>query len=800
MSRMLNDWRSAWRSLRRGRAVTAFAVLAFALGIGITTAVFTLFYSVLIKPLPYPDPDRLVLVYDVQPACKTCPASYEKYIDWTTRSSSFAVLGGSQTVLAVVTGVGEPERVSAVRATHTLAAVFGVQPVIGRWFTDEEDRPGARKVVVLGDAYWRRAFGADPHVLGKTMTIDADVYEVIGVMSPDFQHRRAEFYMPVARAFNAGQRGSHFLAIYGRLKPGVTLEQAKQETKILGDALMKEFGHNHGIDVADYYKAIVGSVVEPLRLLLGAVGLVLLIACANVANLLLASGLARRRELAVRSALGASRWDLARQLTVESVVLAVTGGALGLLLAQWAVTTFVQLAGTTLPRASSVRIDLTTVLFAIALSLVTGVLCGLWPVIRLNSRTLGRDVREGDLRTGSAAGGRRFGNGLVVAEIALAFTLLVGAGLLIKNLLQIEHQQVGFTAERVVAFDLAPTGARYQNQDTVRAFYRDLLPKFAAVPGVVRAGLTSHLPMYQFGWNGEVTLETGNPWRPQDAPLIERSWIGGDYFKAMGIDIVRGRSFDERDRTGATPVTIISERAANLFWPGQDPIGKRFARSATFTPKDPITEVVGVARDVKTFGLNTTSPYLMYLPIEQESFTALTVVLRTSGADPTTVIPAARQVVAAADPLLPVARVQTMEDVVSRSVSQPRLISSLTSLFGGLAGFLAAVGVYGVMAYNVRRERRAFAIRLALGADPSSVRRLVLGRGLLLGTVGVVIGAAGALLLTRTMQALLTDVKPADPMVFGITAALLVVVALLAGYLPAFQASRTDAMMVLRTD
>jgi len=800
MSRLLNDWRSAWRSLRRGRAVTAFAVLAFALGIGITTAVFTLFYSVLIKPLPYPDPDRLVLVYDVQPACKTCPASYEKYVDWTTRSSSFAVLGGSQTLLSVVTGVGEPERVSSVRATHTLAAVFGVKPAMGRWFSEEEDRPGAQRVVVLGDVYWRRAFGADPHVLGKTMTIDGDVYEVIGVMSPDFQHRRGEFYMPVARAFNASVRGNHFLAVYGRLKPGVTLQQAKQETTVLGDALMKEFGHNHGIDVADYYKTIVGSVVAPLRLLMGAVGLVLLIACANVANLLLASGLARRRELAVRAALGASRWDLARQLIVESVFLAVTGGALGLVLAQWAVTTFVRLAGTTLPRASSVQIDLTAVLFAIALSLVTGIVCGLWPIVRLNSRTLGRDVREGDLRTGSASGGRRFGNGLVVAEIALAFTLLVGAGLLIKNLLLIEHQEVGFAAERVVAFDLAPTGARYQNQDAVRAFYRDLLPKLVALPGVARVGITSHLPMYQFGWNGEVTLETGNPWRPQDAPLIERSWIGGDYFRTMGIEIVRGRAFDDRDRAGATPVSIISERTANLFWPGQDPLGKRFARGGSYTPNSGITQVVGVARDVRSYGLNITSPYLMYLPVEQEPFTAMTVVMRTSGADPTTVVPSVRQVVGAIDPLLPVARVQTMEDVVIRTVSQPRLISSLTSLFGGLAGFLAAVGVYGVMAYNVRRERRAFAIRLALGADPRSVRRLVLTRGLVLGTLGVGIGAGGALLLTRTMQALLTDVKPADPMVFGITAALLVVVALLAGYLPAFQASRTDAMIVLRTD
>jgi putative ABC transport system permease protein len=800
MSHTWNDWRFALRSLRRGRAVTAFAVLAFALGIGITTAVFTLFYSVLLKPLPFPDPDRLVVVYDVQPACKTCPASFEKHVEWSARSTSFSALGGSSTLNAVITGAGEPERVPAVRATHTLTKVFGLEPAIGRWFTAAEDTSGGPKVVVLSDPYWRRQFAGDRAVLGRTLTIEGEPHQVIGVMPREFQHRRGEIFLPVARAFDAANRGNHFLLTYGRLKPGVTLARADEEMTTLGAAFMKEFGHNHTIDVADYYQAVVGTVVEPLRMLMGAVGLVLLIACANVANLLLASGLARRRELAVRAALGATRWDLARQLTIESVALALAGGALGVLLAQWAVSTFVQLAGTTLPRAAFVRIDAPVVAFAFGLSLVTGLVCGLWPVVRLNSRTLGRDVREGDLRSGSHAGGRRFGNGLVVAEIALAFTLLVGAGLLIKNLARIERQDIGFSSARLVAFDLAPSGARYRDQETLKSFFRDLPPRLSALPGVTGVGLTSHLPMYQFGWNGEVTLDAGNPWDPKAAPLIERAWVGADYFGTMGIAIVRGRAFDDRDRQGATRVTIISERTAEKFWPGQNPIGRRFARGGTFGGNNPITEVVGVARDVRTYGLTQQSPYLMYVPIEQEPFSAMTVVLRTDAANPTSVMPLVRQVVASQDPLLPVARVQTLTDVVSQSVSQPRLISSLTSLFGALAGFLAAVGVYGVMAYNVRRERRAFAIRLALGADPRAVRRLVLRRGLVLGTLGVVCGAGGALLLTRTIQTLLTNVEAADPMVFGITAGALLVVTVVSGYLPAFQASRTDPLVVLRAD
>jgi predicted permease len=800
MARVWNDWRFALRTLRRGRSVTAFAVLAFALGIGITTAVFTLFYNVLLKPLPYPDPDRLVLVYDIQPACKTCPASYEKYLDWTTRSTVFAATAGSSSMNAVVTGAGDPERVPGVRATHTLTKVFGLEPAIGRWFTEAEDTAGGPKVVVLSDVYWRRRFGADRNVLGRTIAIDGNPHEIVGVMPPEFQHRRAEIFVPVARAFNAANRGNHFLSVYARLAPGVTLDRAKTEMSALGKTLMAEFGHNHTIDVADYYQAVVGQVVEPLRVLMGAVGLVLVIACANVANLLLASGLARRRELAVRAALGASRWDLARQLTVESVVLALAGGALGVLLAQWAVSTFVQLAGTSLPRASFVRIDAAVVAFAAGLSLVTGVACGLWPVVRLNSRTLGRDVREGDLRTGSQAGGRRFGNGLVVVEIALAFSLLVGAGLLVKNLLKLEGQDFGFSSDHLVAFDLAPTGPRYADGDGLRAFYRDLVPKLAAVPGVARVGLTSHLPMYQFGWNGEVTLESGNPWPALEAPLIERAWVAADYFGTMGIQIVRGRAFDDRDRAGATPVAIISERTAEKFWPGQDPIGRRFARGSTFGGNNPISQVIGVARNVKTYGLTAVSPYIMYVPAEQEPFGAMTVVLRTISASPETIMPAVRQVVASADPMLPVARVQTLDAVVSQSVSQPRLLSSLSSLFGVLAGFLAAVGVYGVMAYNVRRERRAFAIRLALGAEPAAVRGLVLRRGIVLGAMGVAIGAGAALLLTRTMQALLTDVKPADPAVFAATAAILLVVTVLSGYLPAFQASRTDPLVVLRSE
>jgi len=797
MSRFAQDCRFAWRMLWRGRAVTGFAVLAFALGIGITVTVFSLFYSVLLRPLPYPNPDELVAVYDVQPACATCPASFEKYVDWRQRSTAFSAMGGSSTSVVIVTGLGDPHRVSAARATWTLADVFQVHPAYGRWFTESEDRPGAAQVVVLTDGYWREHFNADPHAVGQRMAIDGAPHEVIGVMPPSFSHRRADLFVPVARTYTPDNRGNHFLATFARLKPGVTVSQAQQQMHALGVRMEQEYGYNHGIDVQAYPAVVVGALVEPLRVLMGAVCLVLLIACANVANLLLASGLARRRELAVRSALGATRWDLARQLTVESVVLALVGGAAGVLLAAWIVPAFVRLADDILPRATPVHIDRIVLLFALAVTFATGLLCGLWPVMRLQTRTLSGEIREGDVRSGSSSGSRRVGGALVVAEIALAFALLAGAGLLVRSLVGLESRDAGFTSDHLVAFDVSPTGTRYQDDARVREFYATLLPKLRQIGGVSRVGATSHLPMYQFGWNGEVTVEGGNPWPADSAPLVEDRWIGGDYFGAMGIAIVRGRAFDERDREGGPRVAIISQRAADKFWPGKDPIGRHVARGGNGSPS---FEVVGVAHDVRSYGLQSQPSYELYVPITQEPFPAMTIVLRTTTSNPTAVMPSVRQIVHAVDPLLPVAKVQTMDAVVVDSVNQPRLLSSVASLFGGLAGVLAAVGIYGVMSYNVRRTRREFGIRLALGADPAKVIGLVARRGLLLGLLGVVIGAGAALLLTRSMQSLLTEVKPNDPLVFALTAAGLIVISLVACYLPARQAARTDPMIVLRVE
>ena len=790
---LVREVRFAARTLVRSRFVTSLAVLAFALGIGVTSAVFSIFNGVLLKPLPFPEADELVAVYDTQPACATCPASYPKYMDWKTRNTVFSAIGGSMQVSYTLTGAGDPVRVRGVATTASLVDVFGVPSVVGRWYTEQEAQFGGPLVVVLSHDFWVRQFSADPSVVGRRLTFDGRAWEVIGVMPASFSHRGAQFYVPLQRKLDPATRGNHFMPTYARIKKGVTLERATSEMRALGRTLAAEFGHNHGVDVRSYYETVVGAIRSSLWILMVAVLLVLLIACANVANLLLAAGMARRREFAIRMALGAGRGALARQLATESLLLALVGGGLGILLARWMVGIFVALAGNQLPRATAIGIDGRVLAFTIATSLLVGVFCGVWPLLRLRPRDLTSAVREGDTRTASA-GGRRLGNGLVVAEIAIAFALLVGAGLLVKNLLRLTARDAGMRTDRIVSFNVAPSGPRYGAPEQVVAFYHELYSRLTAIETVESAGMTSHLPMVDFGWNGEFQIEGDAPWTANQAPLVEYRWMHGEYLKTLAVPLLKGRMLDTRDGKGSATV-LINQAMADKFWPGQDPIGKRFGQGADRTTW---YEVVGVIGSIRSLGLARNSPYEFYRTIDQASFGSMAVVVRTRSADPNSIIPAARQIVASIDPSLPMTQVQTMDAVVAGSVGQPRLMSALTALFGILAGLLAMIGVYGVMAYNVRRQRREFGIRLALGAGESSVRNLVIGRGLLLAAIGVAIGAAGAWLLGGVVTALLHDVRPTDAVVFGGTAVAVLVVATLASYLPARAAARVDPMVVLR--
>ena len=732
-------------------------------------------------------------VYDTQPACATCPASFPKYVDWKTRNQVFQAIGGSSQQRYVLTGQGDPQRVDAALTTASLVDVFGVHPRIGRWFTEQDDQPGGPKAVVLSYAFWVTRFGCDPAIVGRTLTFDGEPYEVIGVMPEGFTHRRADVFMPLQRKLDPATRGNHFLVTYARLKPGVTPERAAIEMRALGRTLAQEFKHNHGIDVRSLVRGNCRQCAHALAVLLGAVFLVLLIACANVANLLLASGMARRRELAIRVALGAGQGDLARQLIVESVLLAVAGGILGVLLAAWILRTFIVLAGTQLPRSTTIAIDGRVLAFTAVVSVAVGIFCGLWPLMLVRARQIASAVREGDTRTGSG-GGRRVGDALVVAEIALAFALLVGAGLLVKNLVLLRARDAGIRTDRIVAFDIYVSGPRYKTPEQWLAFFRELQARLAGIGSAESVGMTSHLPMYAFGQNGEMQIEGGTPWGPNDAPLVEYRWMYGDYLKTMGVPLKRGRVLEARDRQPARTV-LVNEAMAEKFWPGKDPIGKRFGQGTDISlwykwSASPATSAPSGWR-----GRRRTSSIARSTKLR---IPGMTVVIRTRADDPTTVIPTVRQILASIDASLPIAQIQTMDHVVSESVGQPRLMSALTMLFGALAGLLAMVGVYGVMAYNVRRQRREFGIRLALGADQAAVRNLVVGRGLVLAAAGVAIGAVGAWLLTGVLRTMLNDVKPTDPLVFAATGATVLIVAIAASYLPARAAGRVDPMVVLR--
>jgi putative ABC transport system permease protein len=794
MGRLGQDLRYAVRASVRSKSVAILAILAFALGIGVTTAVFSIFNGVLLAPLPFPEPEQLVAVYGTQPACATCPASFPKYWDWKTRNQVFSAMGGSTFAGFVMTGNGPAEQVRGAATTASLNDVFRVQPQLGRWYTDDEDKPGGPKVVVLAYKFWQRRFSGDPAIVGKPLVFDGEGYQVIGVMPATFTHRAADFYVPLQRKLDPATRGSHFLATYARLKPGVPLDRAIREMRALGEVLAREYGYNHGIDVRSYREVVVGQIRGPLQILMGAVLCVLLIACFNVANLLLAAGLSRRREIAVRLALGASSRDVARQLTCESLVLALSGGILGLLLAIWIVRVFVVLAANNLPRASTIHVDARVLAFTAALSIVVGIVCGLSPLLRLRLRTLTTALREGDTRT--ASGGATFGNGLVVVEIAVAFALLVGAGLMVKNLLLLERRDAGITTDHVIAFDVSPTGPRYRDRAAISTLYRTLYERLVQVGGVQSVGLTSHLPMYRFGDNGEMTREGGNPWGANDNPLVEYRYVYGDYLKALGIPVLRGRALDTRDGVNTNGV-LINQAMADKFWPGEDPIGKRFGQG---TDTKTYYTVVGVIGNIRSYGLAAKSPYEFYRTTDQVPANSMTVVLRSSGIEPSTLIPSARAIVSTLDPNLPVTSVQTMQEVVSASVGQPRLLSALSGLFGALAGLLAMVGVYGVTSYNVRRQRREYGIRLALGAEPGAVRRLIVRRGAIVAATGIVIGAGAGLLLSRVIASMLNDVKPTDPVVFLANAAAVLLVSMAACYIPARWAGRVDPAVVLRND
>ncbi len=795
MDRLWQDSRFGIRTMIKSPGFAAAAAVTLALGIGANTAVFSAVNAVLLKPLPFADPDRLVMVFDVQPEVPRAPASFPIYVDWRDENRVFTLVGGSSPRSVVLTGSGDPTRVNGASVTSTFFTVLDVPPFVGRPISAEEDQPGGPKAVVLSYRLWEQRFGADPELVGRTITLDGEPHLVVGVMPPGFDYpQRAQLWLPLARAFDETTRDGHFMRVVARLKPDVTFEQARTEMEALGQRLSELRSHPHGTTIRSFGEFLVGNSGRPLLVLLGAASFVLLIACVNVANLLLARAVSRERELAVRVALGAGRVRLLRQLLTESVALALLGGGLGVVAAGWLIRLFMGLAPASFPRLADIGVDLRVLAATAAASVLTGVVFGMLPAMHALRANPNQSLRDGSGKTSGGARARRANRLLVTTEVALALVLLVGAGLMVKSLYRLQAEDPGISVDRLLTFQVELTSGRYDSNETGWTFYRDLLDRLRALPGIESAGGINLLPLDNWGWNTSFQIEGHEPWPAGQEPIAEHRAVTSDYFGTMGIPVVRGRAIDDRDTAAAASVVMINDSFARQFFENEDPIGRRIVRGGV-----PV-EIVGVAADVKQSRLDRPTAPEIYHPITQATYGFLAVVVRARTSDPLALVPAVREQVAALDPDLPITQVATMRQVVSASVRQPRLSSTLIGLFAALAALMATVGVYGVMSYSVSERTRELGIRIALGADARSVMRLVVAEGLTTAGVGTAVGALASVALTRVLGSQLYEVSPTDPLVLGATAAGVLVVAMAAALVPARRAMRVDPMVALRAE
>jgi putative ABC transport system permease protein len=807
METLLQDVRYGARMLRKNPGFTAVAVVALALGIGANTAIFSVVNAVLLRPLAFPEPDRLVTLAEnnLRRGVDHSSVSYPNFADWREQNASFESAAASMES-DFNTSIGDqPERVQAAIVSASLFHVLGVEPVLGRGFTDEEDRPGAGPVVVLGYGFWQQRFGGDPGVIGRSIPVEGLNVTIVGVMPAGFRFPVGTTPVPMLAPLSflsadmQGQRGAHFLSVVARLRPGVTLEQARADMDAIGQRLAAQYPDSNtdtSVTVTLLHERLVTDVRPALLVLLGAVGFVLLIACANVANLLLVRSTARRKEIAIRAALGAGRWRVVRALLTESTLLACLGGALGLLLAIWGTDVLISVGPTGLVRVDEISVDGRVLGFTVAVSLVTGIVFGLLPALHASRIDLSEALKEGGANRVASARDR-VRSALVVTEVALSVVLLIGAGLMVRSFARLLDVDPGFRPDHVVTAQLTLPDATYTEPQQVAAFYDRVLDRLRQIPGVQSAGAVTTLPLD--GSRISVSYEVeGQPTPPGLQQSAGFDAVSPGYFRTLGIPILTGRDFTDQDRADGRPVIIVNEAMARRCWPGQDPIGKRITSGITMDDGDPpVREVVGVVGDVRHNSLSSEARAAYYIPFAQVPMGMATLAVRTA-AEPAAVTSAMRAAVRDVDSNQPLYNARVMEQVVAESVATPRFYATLLGIFGAVALVLAAVGIYGVMAYSVTQRTHEIGVRIALGAQPLQVLRLVVGHGLALALVGVGIGLAAAFALTRLMSSMLFGVSATDPLTFGGLAALLVGVALLACYVPARRASRVDPMVALR--
>jgi predicted permease len=804
LDQLAQDLRYGARGMWRTPAFTAVAVMALALGIGASTAIFSVVNAVLLRPLAYKDSDRLVTILHHG----SDPVAAANYIDWRDQSRSFEAVGAAEYWSPNLTGSDPPEHLYGLKLAQSLMPMLGVEPLLGRLFIAGEDQKGAEHEVVLSYRLWQRRFASDRNVLGKAVTLNGEAYTVIGVMPREFKFApfwatHAELWVPLAFGENIHNRGGNSLRIFARLKPGVELKQARAEMGTITARLERQYpGTNRDVVVTPLKENVVGKIETPLLVLLGAVGFVLLIACANVAHMLLARAAARQREIAVRAALGARRGRVVRQFLTESLLLAAMGAAGGFLLALGGTHALVALSPANIPQVETVTMDARIIIFMLGVTLLTSMAFGLAPAMQASVVNPTDALKEGGRGGSDGIRRNRLRSFLVASEFALALMLLIGAGLMIRSFLALQSIDPGFNPHHVLSMVVSVAGSKEAELNRRGIFYRQLLDRVRTLPGVESVGGINHLPLAGDIWGWSFTIEGRPKPRPGESPMAVYRVAMPGYFRTMRLPLVRGRDIAATDDTSAEGVVIINERAAASYWPGEDPIGKRI----TFDDKPTWLTVIGVAKNAKQNDWAAPPYPEAYLAaLQNRDFLGeagshiayITLVVRTAG-DPGAQANAVKNTVWSFDRNLPVSEVLTMDAVVADANAQPRFEMLLLAVFAAVALALAAVGIYGVMSYSVSRRTHEIGIRLSLGASRADVLRLVVRQGMVLALAGSVAGLVGALLLSRLMTNMLYGVRPTDPIIFAGVAMVLGLVALVATYVPARRATRIDPMVALR--
>jgi putative ABC transport system permease protein len=789
------DVRHALRMLRRTPGFTLVALVTLALGIGANSAIFSVAQGVLIRPLPYPNADQLAMVWmdNARISLREDWHSYPGYADYRAANTTFADLAIFNGTSRTLTGAGEPERVRGAHGSANLFDVLGVRPLHGRAFSAEEDRPGANNVVVLGHGLWQRRFGGRDDAIGTTVEMSGRPMRVIGVMPPGFAfpERQTEFWVPTGPSeAQRNNRGSLWLQVIGRMKPGVPVERAQADLARVNQDILARFPaqRGYGVYVVGYGEQVVGRVRPAILVLAGAVAFVVLIACANVASLLLARGAVREREVALRAALGAGRGRLLRQLLTESALLGLAGGALGVGLAAFGLRALLAAAPADLPRLDAIAMDWRVLGFTTLLSLVTGLAFGVAPAWQLARVDPGQTLKEGG--RSSSHGGRAMRRALVVAEVALAVVLLVGAGLMLRSFDRLQQTDLGFRPDGLLTARVSLYGDRYREPARVADFYRQLFERLSAQPGIAGAAGIGTVFLTATPNSTNFSIE-GRPEFPVDERVeVPVDAATPDYFRVMDIPLRRGRFFDERDAAGAAPTVIINETMARRFWRDDDPIGRRI-KYGTLASQGPWMTIVGVVADTRRTGYDAQVRPETYLPHAQSPDGGLMLLIRTAG-DPAAAAPSLRSIVRDLDPALAVQGVQPLSSILVEMTAQRRLNTILLTVFAVVAALLAAVGIYGLIAYSVAQRTRELGVRIALGASAARVMRLVAGEGLVLAGAGVALGLGAALVLGRSMSTLLYGVSASDPATFAAIALVATLTAVSASIVPALRAVRID--------